>query len=587
MARDKRLDKYAIAAALQEIAALLELKGGKDRFKARAYQTGARVVAGMSEDIGDVVLQNRLTSMRGIGDALASQIEQLYLTGQSSVLGGLKKDFPPGIIELSGVPGLSINKIRTLHESLGISSIAELKAAAEAGKIRNIKGFGAKTEEKLLETIASHRQRGRGQDRLHLHRALQAAEQVANYLRTARDVADISFAGSLRRWKETVGTIRIVANTKRPSALVEHFLRFPLIVEVIEKMEEACTVRLTDGARVSLVAARPSEFALALLTETGSEAHMAKLQQIASGEATGSNGKQAKRRKSQARKSAQHAELQTEEDIYDQLGMQYIPPELREDEGEIEAAIAGKLPEDLVTLKDIQGMVHCHTTYSDGKHSVEEMARAAEAMGMKYLTITDHSPTAFYAGGVTLDRLKHQWDEIAEVQEKVKVKLLRGTESDIVANGHLDYPDKILEQFDVIVASIHSRYKMDSAKMTKRIVTAMREPVFKIWGHALGRLIQRRPPFECDIEQILDVIAQSRAAIEVNGDPWRLDMEPRWIREARKRKIKFVISVDAHSTGAMNNLKYGVGIARRGWLRKSEVLNTLGAKAFAKAVRPA
>ena len=461
MTKNKRLDKFAIAAALQEIAALLELKGGKDRFKARAYQTGARVVGGMSEDIGEVVLENRLTSMRGIGDALASQIEQLYLTGESSVLRGLKKEFPPGIIELSGVPGLSISKIKTLHEALGITSIAELKAAAEAGKIRDIKGFGAKTEEKLLETIANHRQRAKTEERLHLHRALQTAEQIANYLQTARDTADITFAGSLRRWKETVGTIRIVANTKRPAALIEHFLRFPLIVEVIEQMEEACTVRLAEGARVSLVAARPPEFALALLTETGSKAHINKLQQIASDEGQASNGKQGKRGKGQSRTSTRPSALQTEEDIYHQLGMQYIPPELREDEGEIEAALAGKLPEDLVTLEDIRGMVHCHTTYSDGKHTIEEMARAAEAMGMKYVTITDHSPTAFYAGGVTLDRLKRQWDEIDEVQEKVKVKILRGTESDIVADGHLDYPDKILEQFDVIVASIHSRYKMD------------------------------------------------------------------------------------------------------------------------------
>jgi DNA polymerase (family 10) len=232
-------------------------------------------------------------------------------------------------------------------------------------------------------------------------------------------------------------------------------------------------------------------------------------------------------------------------------------------------------------------MVHCHTTYSDGKHSIEEMARAAEAMGMKYITITDHSPTAFYAGGVTLDRLKRQWEEIDEVQEKVKVRILRGTESDIVASGALDYPDRILEQFDVIVASIHSRYKMDAEKMTRRITTAMRQPVFKIWGHALGRKIQSRPPFDCDVGRILDVIAESKAAIEVNGDPYRLDMEPRWIREARKRKIKFVISVDAHSMGALHNVKYGVGIARRGWVRKHEVLNTLGVTAFQSAVRPA
>ena len=584
MTRIERLDKFGIAAALQEIAALLELKGGKDRFKARAYQRGARVVAGMSEDVGEVILANKLTSMRGIGDALASQIEQLYLTGESSVLTGLKREFPPGIIELSGVPGLSISKIKTLHEALGISSVAELKAAAAAGKIKNIKGFGAKTEQTLLETIADHGQRARTAERLHLHDALRTATEVVNYLQTAPDTSDITFAGSLRRWKETVGTIRIVANTKRPAALIEHFLRFPLIGQVLEQMTEASTVRLAEGARVSLVAARPAEFALALLTETGSKAHVGKLQQIAS---EGGNRPEAKGKRSKAPPpgSARSTEL-TEEDIYGQLGMQYIPPELREDEGEIEAALAGKLPADLVTLEDIRGMVHCHTTYSDGKHTIEEMVRAAEAMGMKYVTITDHSPTAFYAGGVTLDRLKRQWDEISEVQEKVKIKILRGTESDIVADGHLDYPDRILEQFDVIVASIHSRYKMDSAKMTRRIETAMRQPVFKIWGHALGRKIQSRPPFECDVERILDVIAESRAAIEVNGDPYRLDMEPRWIREARKRKIKFVISVDAHSTGALNNLKYGVGIARRGWLRRGEVLNTLGTKAFVKSVRP-
>jgi len=584
MAKPARLDKFAVAAALQEIAALLELKGGKDRFKARAYQTGARVIAGLSEDLGELVLGNRLTSMRGIGDALASQIEQLYLTGESSVLRGLKKEFPAGIIELSAVPGLSVSKIKSLHEALGITSIAELKAAAEAGKIRTLKGFGAKTEASLLETISNHRQRGKQAERLHLHRALQTATQVADYLQTARDVREISFAGSLRRWKETVGTIRLVANTKQPAALIEHFLRFPLIVEAIEKMEEACIVRLADGARVSLVAARPPEFALALLTETGSKAHVNKLQQIANGEGPKSNAKQATKKRA---RSSRSVGLLKEEDIYAQLGMEYIPPELREDEGEIEAALAGKLPQDLVTLADIRGMVHCHTTYSDGKHSIAEMVQAAEAMGMKYVTITDHSPTAFYAGGVTLDRLKRQWAEIDEVQEQVKIKILKGTESDIVADGRLDYPDKILEQFDVIVASIHSRYKMDSAKMTKRIVTAMRLPVFKIWGHALGRLIQRRPPFECEVEKILDVIAESRAAIEINGDPWRLDMEPRWVREARKRKIRFVISVDAHSTGALNNLKYGVAMARRGWLRKSEVLNTLTTKAFEKAVKPA
>jgi DNA polymerase (family 10) len=306
-----------------------------------------------------------------------------------------------------------------------------------------------------------------------------------------------------------------------------------------------------------------------LFVKTGSQAHIEKVMAHAE------------------RKKISFARLpRTEEQVYSRLGMSYIPPELREDQGEIEAALAKKIPEDLVTEADIKGQVHCHTTYSDGIHTLEAMVRGAEEMGMKYITITDHSPTAIYANGLKLDRLKRQWDEIDEVQEKVSIKILRGTESDIVASGDLDYPDSVLEKFDVIVASIHARYKMDAAKMTERITTAMRYPVFKIWGHGLGRLLQRRPPFECDVEKILDVIAESKAAIEINGDPYRLDLEPRWVREARKRKIKFVISTDAHSVKAMNNIKYGVAMARRGWVTRKEVLNTLNTTAFAKAVNP-
>jgi DNA polymerase (family 10) len=337
---------------------------------------------------------------------------------------------------------------------------------------------------------------------------------------------------------------------------------------------------LSEGFKATLIAVKPEEFALTLWRATGSEAHLKKARPIATRKKlniVSGNG-------NFARQSLPR--LTRESDIYKRLGMQFVPPELREDTGEVEAALKRKLPDDLITVEDIQGMVHCHTMYSDGKHSVEQMVAAAEAMGMKYITITDHSPTAFYAGGVKIDRLQRQWEEIDRVQEQTKIKIMKGTESDILADGSLDYPDWILKQFDVIVASIHSRYKMDSDQMTQRIITAMQQPVFKIWGHALGRLIQRRPPFECRVEEILDVIAESRVAVEINGDPYRLDMEPRWIREARKRKIKFVISVDAHSMNALHNVKYGVGIARRGWVRKGEVLNALGVKAFQKAVRP-
>ena len=568
-------DKFAIAAALQEIGTLLELKGG-EYFKARAYKSGARSVAELAEDLGKLIDQNRLTFVKGIGQGLAMQIAELYTTGQSSLLNQLRAEMPPGIVELTAVPGLSVKKVQLLHEGLGITSVQELKAAAEAGKLRDIKGFTARTEAKLLEAIAASQNR---EQRIHIHQALRAGEAILEFLKTSRDFGQAEFGGSLRRWKETVSQIVVVASAKKPQALLDHFERFPLVMSTEEKSSGRVVVTLSEGFKATLIAVTPKEFAVALLNATGSQAHLQKLTELAV------NGNASARRR-RASSKAKAVELKSEAQIYRSLGMQFIPPELREDHGEIEAALAGKISEDLVIADDIRGMVHCHTTYSDGKHSVEEMVAAAEALGMKYITITDHSPTAFYAGGVKIDRLQRQWEEIDEVQEKTKVKILKGTESDIVADGSLDYPDWILEQFDVIVASIHSRYKMDADKMTKRIVTAMRQPVFKIWGHALGRKIQARPPFDCRVEEILDVIAESRAAVEINGDPYRLDMEPRWLREARKRKIKFVISVDAHSTGALNNLKFGVGIARRAGIRKGEVLNTLGVKAFQKAVRP-
>ncbi len=560
-----KLDRFGVAAALQEIAQLMDLKGGQFRFKAKAYNAGARAIQGVA-DLDRLVKEDRLTTLPRIGDALASQIKQLYLTGQSSVLNGLRQEFPKGVIELSSVQGLSVEKIKQLDEA-GISSIAQLKSAAETGRLETLKGFGPKTAQRLLTQLANPIQKPKR--RLHLHQAWSTADQCIEYLKAIDGVVDVSVAGSLRRWEETIGVIDIVASADDPAAVVEKFQQFPLVLSSQLDGPNACVAHFADGAQVWLTVVPPEEFGITLFVKTGSQTHIEKIKDYAE------------------RKKVGFARLpRTEEQLYKRLGMAYIPPELREDVGEIEAALAKKLPEDLVTEADIKGVVHCHTTYSDGIHTLEAMVRGAEEMGMKYITITDHSPTAIYANGVKLDRLKRQWEEIDEVQEKVSIKILRGTESDIVASGKLDYPDAVLEKFDVIVASIHARYKMDSEKMTARITTAMREPVFKIWGHALGRLLQRRPPFECDVEHILDVIAESRAAIEINGDPYRLDLEPRWLREARKRKIKFVVSTDAHSVKAMNNIKYGVAMARRGWITRKEVLNTLNPSAFAKAVKP-
>jgi len=566
MSENQKLDRFGVAAALQEIGRLMELKGGQYRFKAKAYNAGARAIQGVA-DLDRLVKEDRLTTLPRIGDALASQIKQLHLTGESSVLNGLRKEFPTGVVELSTVPGLSVEKIQQLQDALGITSVAELKAAAEAGKLQKLKGFGAKTEQRLLAHISNPVKKPK--ERLHLHHAWSTAAQAIEYLKTIEGVVDVSVAGSLRRWEETIGIVDLVASSNKPAVVVEQFLRSPLILSSQTDGPNECVAQFADGAAVSLTVVMPEEFALSLFVRTGSEAHVEKIMQYAARKKKGLAGSP-----------------RSEEEIYNHLGMIYIPPELRENEGEIEAALSKKLPDDLVTEADVKGMVHCHTTYSDGIHSLEAMVRGAEEMGMKYITITDHSPTASYAGGLNVDKLKRQWDEIDEVQEKVAIKILRGTESDIVADGRLDYPDAVLEKFDVIVASIHARYKMDSEKMTERITKAMRYPVFKIWGHGLGRLLQRRPPFECDVEHILDVIAESQAAIEINGDPYRLDLEPRWVREARKRKIRFVISTDAHSVKAMNNVKYGVAMARRGWVRRKEVLNTLNASAFTKAVKP-
>lgn len=579
------MDKFAIAAALQEIAALLEIKGG-EYFKARAFRSGARAIAESTEDIGKLIKENRLTFVRGIGQTLARQITELYTSGESKFLNNLRRELPRGILELSKLPGLSVKKVERLQEALGISSVDDLRAACEAGQVRNLKGFGAKTEQKLLEAIS--RPPPKSEQRIHIHHALRLGAGLLEYLETAPGFVNGELAGSARRWQETVSQITLVASARRPEKLVDYFLRFPLIVKVMEQSRRHCRVVLSEGVRARLLAVNPDSFAMALWRATGSNAHLQKMDEVAIKQKLRFTEKGIERIGSRpagtARRSA--TAVKSEWEIYDRLKMQYVPPELREDAGEIEASLKGSLPQDLVTLDDIQGMVHCHTTYSDGKHSVEQMVHAAQSMGMNYITITDHSPTAFYAGGVAIDRLQRQWEEIERVQEQARIKILKGTESDILADGSLDYPDWILEQFDVIVASIHSRYKMDEEKMTRRIITAMREPVFKIWGHALGRLIQRRPPFDCRVTEILDVIAESHAAIEINGDPYRLDLEPRWLREARKRKIKFVISVDAHSTGALNNVKYGVGIARRGWVKRGEVLNVLPVKRFQRAVRP-
>lgn len=574
------LDKLDIARALRETAALLLIKG-ENPFKGRAYENGADAVEGIDEDIGVLIEEKRLTTYQGIGASIASQVAELYSTGHSAFLDKLKSELPAGVLELIQVPSLSLKRIQALQKALGITSVEQLRQACLTGKVRAVKGFGEKTEAAILQGI--HRYLTRD-ERILLVDAMELALPLLDHVRACEATASAALAGSIRRSEEAVHNVNIVAATADSAAVLACLDRFPRFSKVEERSESGCTIRLTGGVKGEIACVTPGEYAGAMVYWTGSRTHVARLRALA----------QAKGMTFDERglsKGSTRLALESEEVVYNALGLSYIPPELREDEGEIEEAqMTGPIKNggpDLIEYPHLQGIVHCHTSYSDGNATIEEMALGAEAMGMKYLTITDHSPAAHYANGVTVDRLKAQWDEIARVQEKVKVKLLRGTESDILEDGALDYPDDVLEKFDVIIASIHSRMKMDEGQMTQRIVNAMRQPVFKIWGHALGRLIQRREPFACRVPEILDVIAESRAAIEVNGDPYRLDMAPPWLKEARKRGIRFVISADAHSVRGMQSLRYGVGIARRGGVRRSEVLNTLGADAFLRAVRPA
>ena len=564
-------DRFEIAADLRAIASLLRIRV-ENPFKIQAYERGANALENLDGDLDAVVKANRLRAIAGVGAALAAIIEEIYGTGECWLLQQLRAELPAGAVELSEIPGLSLKKIVALNESLHIETIADLKSACEEGLVAKVTGFGLKSQAKLLADIEKLKTPKNGF--LLIHEARAEAERIIHHLRGCPDLVEDGIAGALRRCKETIRRIDVVAASSQPRPVIDRFLRYPALTRTETLETDRCLAQLAGGAWVQLVVVQPDNFVTALHACTGSSKHIAKLQDLA--------GNVVSRPTINGRSESF---IHDESEIYRRLGLPFIAPELREDEGEIEAARSGALPNP-ISPEEIRGMTHCHTVYSDGRNSIEDMALAAEALGLDYITITDHSQSAYYARGVGIDRLRAQWDEIDRIQQRVKIKVMKGTEADILADGSLDYPDQVLEQFDIIIASIHARHKMGSEQMTRRLLRALKSPFFKIWGHPLGRLLQSRPPFECQMEEVLDAIAESKCAIEINGDPHRLDLEPRWIRAARKRGIKFIVSTDAHSTAGLKNLPYGVAMARRGWLARSDVLNTLDTKDFMEAVHP-
>lgn len=575
-------DRATIVAHLREIASLLELHGG-NKFKSRAFARGARALEATRRPIGELIAENALIELPGIGVALAKQIEELYRTGKSELLESLRSGLPSGVLELSQVAGIGLHALQTLHEELGIATIDDLRKAAEEGRLREAKGFGEKKEKKVLAAIAKYETRG---PTIMLADGLRMAEELESEVAAMDEASSVQLAGSLRRSAELSSDIDLVVEAAAPAKAIARIAKMPRVASVETRSDEECRLRLADGTRVDVVACTRQELPAALAHAVSAPAHFAKLEALArehglhltpQGLFHRENGHEIR------------VPVRDEAELYARLGLAWVPPEMREDIGEID--LAAKLAKkgeafDLVVQDDVKGFVHCHTTWSDGRHSIEQMALAAQKRGASFITITDHSAAAHYAGGLDVERLMRQWDEIDEVQERVKIKILRGTEADILADGAIDWPDEVLERMDVVIASIHARFRQDEAKMTERVLRAMRHPLFKIWGHPMGRLVSSRPPIPLRIEEVLDALAESRGAIEISGDPHRLDMEPRLARLARERGIPFVLSVDAHAMRELDNVRYAIGLARRAGVQRREVLNARGAAAFAKAVKP-
>ncbi len=513
-------DKSAIAKALRDIASLLELKGA-DFYKVRAYNHGAHAIEITDRDLDKLCRQHKLDEISGIGKALSAIIEDLYATGTCQLLDQLRSELPQLATEFAGIDGITIKRIQILEEQ-GIKTREDLLKACENSSLGKIKGLGSSFERKALHSLTAV---DKG-NHIILVKALNLTDRLLSYME--KYVQQIEAAGQVRRWQEVIERIDLVASSTYINKTKKHFEQFSSFAKCDWINRNTGIGHTSSGLEISLSIVAPEYFFAKLHEISCSPHHLSKLKAIA---------------KKLAIPLYASKQIKSDEDIisaeraiYKRLHLPYIAPELRENWGEIEEAISGENFEDLIEEKDIQGMTHCHSNYSDGNTSIEKMALAAQKMGYSYITITDHSPNANYANGLTVDRLKEQWEEIARIQEKVKIKILRGTESDILATGQLDYPDSILEKFDIIIASIHARYRMNEDQMTQRIRTCMELPLFKVWGHALGRILLSRDPVPCRIEEILDVIANSTGAIEINGDPHRMDLPPFWLKEARKEK---------------------------------------------------
>ena len=568
------MDKAQIAGALDEIASLLELLG-ENPFKVRAHRNAARAVETLAGDLAALIANKNLTDVRGIGAHIAAKIETLFTTGALPELDQLRARVPRGVLEMLTLPGLGPKRVKIIWDKLGAATLGELAYACNENRLVALEGFGAKTQEKILKGIETHKAYIA---KFLYPQAREAAEALLERIKKSGAAPRAQIAGSTRRGKEVIGDIDLLAASTKPEKVMDSFVTAPGVAEILSRGATKSSIRLDSGMQADLRVVTPDEYPYALLYFTGGKEHNTAMRQRA-------KERGLKLNEYGLFKSAARIPCESEEDVFRALGLAFIPPELRENTGEIELAARGPLPR-LVELSDLKGIFHCHSNYSDGVESIETMAREAMARGYTYLGISDHSRSAHYAGGLDVDRLKRQGEEIDRLNAKLKgITIFKGVESDILPDGSLDYPPKVLESLDFVVASVHSAFWNDRARMTERIIKAVENPCATMLGHPTGRLLLAREGYPVDMARIIEACAKHGVIMELNANPHRLDIDWREIGAAKAAGVKIAISPDAHRIPGLDHVAYGVMIARKGGLLKEDIFNTMPVKDVAAELK--
>jgi DNA polymerase (family X) len=564
------MDRKAVAQVLEQIAAFLELKA-ENPFRIRAFRTAARAVGSFPGDLREGIEDGSLAATKGVGPATLQIVAEIVATGRASMLEELREQIPPGLVEMLAISGLGVAKIRQMHEVLDIDSIPELEAAALDGRLARLPRFGPKTSENILKGIAFLRQASAY--RLS-HHAADEAEGLRAALERLPGVLEAVVAGEVRRRTEVVRDIVIVLVAEVPPAeLFRRLGQLPGIHEFAGQDDRRLTLRFAGGASAQIVVTTPVNAGAVLVQATGSESHLRELAAHAASRDFSLTGAALWR-------GSAFVSTPDEARFYAALGLDFIPPELREGQGEVEAAAHHALPA-LLERSDLRGLLHCHTRYSDGSSSVEELSLASRDAGFEYVGITDHSQAAAYAGGLKPDDLARQSDEIDEVNARLDgIRVLKGVEADILQDGRIDFDESVLARLDFVIASVHSRFNMGEREMTARLLAAMDNPYLTIVGHPTGRLLLSREPYGLDVDAVIEKAAATGVALEINADPHRLDLDWRVVRRARDRGAAISIGADAHNVAGIANVEFGVGTARKGWLGPDDILNTLPVERF-------